>query len=215
MGSLRRSSRLNRIHPRCHSSSSSSSRRIINSGSSISGSSSALQLKASGVEQEDPELSARQMIVAGGVSRGIAQLMVQPFNTYKTLLQLRGAENGVNIKLLSLRRLFQGVDANLLLGLPHGAMHFYVIDRVKFYLSAVVRKLDQKLNKKLNFVFDFLASALSTLICSSISTPQMVSPATNGILKVYKHSHCPIFNYIRCTMYAALCLFENCTTAVV
>jgi hypothetical protein len=64
-------------------------------------------------------------------------------------------------------RLLQGADAQFILSLPHGAFHFFVIDQVKIQLSKFMPA-------SLDFLGDFASSALSTVICSIVSTPQMV-----------------------------------------
>jgi solute carrier family 25 S-adenosylmethionine transporter 26 len=103
-------------------------------------------------------------MTAGAISRTIAQTFMHPANTYKTMLQLK--DTGKSTK-LTLERLLRGADAQFLLSLPHGAFHFFVIDQVKIQLAKF-------LPSRLNFFADFTASAISTVVCSVVSTPQMV-----------------------------------------
>jgi solute carrier family 25 S-adenosylmethionine transporter 26 len=110
------------------------------------------------------QLTYLQTMTAGAISRTIAQTFMHPANTYKTMLQLK--DTGKSTK-LTLERLLRGADAQFLLSLPHGAFHFFVIDQVKIQLAKF-------LPSKLNFFADFTASAISTVVCSIVSTPQMV-----------------------------------------
>lgn len=148
-----------------------------------------LVARAGAAPQQTPStepLSYLQSMAAGAVSRTMAQTLLHPANTYKTLLQLRqapnaalGVQKGLNgspqskiahhvlTKSIPLSRLLRGVDAQFLLSLPHGAFHFFVIDIVKHFLV-------KRLPAKWDFFADFTSSALSTVFCSIISTPQMV-----------------------------------------
>jgi hypothetical protein len=110
------------------------------------------------------QLTYMQTLTAGALSRTMAQTIMHPANTYKTMLQLR---NSGKIPKLTLERLLRGVDAQFLLSLPHGAFYFFVIDQVKTTMSRF-------LDTKFSFVQDFAASTISTIACSIVSTPQMV-----------------------------------------
>lgn len=112
------------------------------------------------------QLSYVQSMTAGAISRTLAQTIMHPANTYKTLLQLK-RKKGLVPRKITLERLLRGVDAQFFLALPHGAFYFFVIDQVK-------TKLVEFLPPKLDLVTDFSSSAISTIICSIISTPQMV-----------------------------------------
>ena len=114
------------------------------------------------------QLTYMQTMAAGALSRTMAQTLMHPANTYKTLLQLRGSEakGGILMKLTP-ERLLRGVDAQFIMSIPHGACYFFVIDQVKNRLSGM-------LSSKYSFVQDFLASTISTIFCSIVSTPQMV-----------------------------------------
>ena len=106
-------------------------------------------------------------MAAGALSRSFAQVLMHPANTYKTMLQMKGATGANLMSKLTPERLIRGADAQFLLSLPHGAFYFFVIDRVKSHLSTV-------LSTKFSFVQDFAASTISTIFCSIVSTPQMV-----------------------------------------
>ena len=106
-------------------------------------------------------------MAAGALSRSFAQVLMHPANTYKTMLQLKGATGANLMSKLTPERLIRGADAQFLLSLPHGAFYFFVIDRVKSHLSTV-------LTTQFSFAQDFAASTISTILCSIVSTPQMV-----------------------------------------
>jgi solute carrier family 25 S-adenosylmethionine transporter 26 len=74
---------------------------------------------------------------------------------------------GQKLKNITPQRLLRGADAQFLMSLPHGALYFYVIEEVKDFFSKFWPK-------NLNFFSDFMCSSISTLICSIVSTPQMV-----------------------------------------
>jgi len=119
--------------------------------------------------QSTNDLTYLQTMVAGAVSRSMAQVLMHPANTYKTMLQLKGATAANIVKKLTWERLLRGADAQFLLSLPHGAFYFFVIDRVKAALGPVFLPMPQ-----LAFLQDFAASTISTVFCSVVSTPQMV-----------------------------------------
>lgn len=110
------------------------------------------------------KLTFLQTMAAGAVSRTMAQTIMHPANTYKTMLQLR--RSGKQLKLTP-ERLLRGADAQFILSLPHGAFYFFVIDAVKKYAT-------QYLPQQMMFIGDFTCSTISTIICSIVSTPQMV-----------------------------------------
>lgn len=114
------------------------------------------------------QLTYMQTMTAGALSRTMAQTLMHPANTYKTLLQLRGngGKTGILTKLTP-ERLLRGVDAQFIMSIPHGACYFFIIDQVKTRLNGM-------LSSKYSFLQDFAASTISTVICSIVSTPQMV-----------------------------------------
>lgn len=122
------------------------------------------KLKSGSLSDSKPQLTYFQTMVAGAVSRTLSQFLVHPINTYKTLLQLQ--KKGAAEK-ITLSRLMKGWDAQLYLSLPNGAISFVVTDKVKAEMA-------KYLPKQLDFLSDFGSSAVSTVLCSVISTPQMV-----------------------------------------
>lgn len=137
---------------------------IVNTGNSSFVSLTASVAGAASQTLAVDQLTYLQTMTAGAISRTIAQTFMHPANTYKTMLQLK--DTGKSTK-LTLERLLRGADAQFLLSLPHGAFHFFVIDQVKIQLAKF-------LPSRLNFFADFTASAISTVVCSVVSTPQMV-----------------------------------------
>lgn len=109
------------------------------------------------------KLDFYQTMTAGAISRTFAQTIMHPINTFKTILQVRGSK----LTQLTPERLLRGADAQFLMSLPHGAIYFYVIEGVKDQFSKFWPK-------KLCFLSDFMCSTISTIICSIVSTPQMV-----------------------------------------
>jgi len=104
-------------------------------------------------------------MLAGAVSRSCAQTAMHPANVVKTLLQTKGSAelNNLNFRILT-----RGAGAQFALSLPHGALAFAVLEATKTTLSAWF---------PVGFAgpaFDFVSSAVSTTLCSVISTPQMV-----------------------------------------
>ena len=62
---------------------------------------------------------------------------------------------------------FSGADAQFVMSLPHGALYFYIIEGVQDLFS-------KNIPKKFSFLHDFVCSSVSTMVCSVVSTPQMV-----------------------------------------
>jgi solute carrier family 25 S-adenosylmethionine transporter 26 len=133
------------------------------------------------------KLTYIQAMLAGALSRTIAQTVMHPANTYKTMLQMRRSGKMLD---LSPERLFRGADAQFVMSLPHGAFYFSVIDLAKKQVS---KFLPEKLGflgmgqiqfcrrsalcrpkMCITLLGDFAASTFSTIICSTVSTPQMV-----------------------------------------
>jgi len=109
------------------------------------------------------QLTYFESMTAGAISRSIAQTLMHPANTYKTLLQLKVKRP----KVITLPRLLRGADAQFLFSIPTGAFQFWVMETLKDHVSKF-------LPTKLAFVGDLTVSSLSTVICSIFSTPQMV-----------------------------------------
>ena len=119
---------------------------MIASSTSASSSSSS---SSSSILNPLEQMTYLQTMLAGAMSRTIAQTIMHPANTYKTLLQLNRrsltstSHGGLSLstptasifKTLTIEKLFRGADAQFLLSLPHGAFHFFVIDQVKSVLT--------------------------------------------------------------------------------
>jgi hypothetical protein len=120
-------------------------------------------------------------MVCGAISRSIAQTVMHPANAMKTILQsYRGATDRPTIVSLAQPRNFQtltrGAGANFLLSVPHGAVNFAVLEFVRREMSRLVASNPALSKRAENFGpgLDFLSSAISTICCSVVSTPQMM-----------------------------------------
>lgn len=119
-------------------------------------------------------------MVCGAVSRSIAQTVMHPANTMKTILQsTRGADRPTLGQLMrpeQFRMLTRGAGANFLLSVPHGAVNFAVLEFVRGRLNQgaqAVPFLRDRLDS-IGPAMDFTSSAISTICCSIVSTPQMM-----------------------------------------
>mmetsp|Transcript_37720 Transcript_37720/g.48061 ORF Transcript_37720/g.48061 Transcript_37720/m.48061 type:complete len:427 (-) Transcript_37720:260-1540(-) len=115
------------------------------------------------------KMSFIEHMIAGAISRSTAQTMMQPFNVMKTLKQAHGTAN--QLKALNFQVLTRGAGAQFLLSLPHGAIAFGILEWTKKTLTNIC---PPSWSQSGGFVFDFIASAVSTTLCSVVSTPQMV-----------------------------------------
>jgi len=120
-------------------------------------------------------------MVCGAVSRSLAQTMMHPANTMKTILQSnRSIEKqtlGMLAKPENLKLLSRGAGAQFLMSVPHGAINFAVLEYVRRRMSVMVSS--GKLGKRAKEGgfgpgLDFMSSAISTFSCSIVSTPQMM-----------------------------------------
>eukprot|EP00586_Coscinodiscus_wailesii_P009262 CAMPEP_0172523252 /NCGR_PEP_ID=MMETSP1066-20121228/293566_1 /TAXON_ID=671091 /ORGANISM="Coscinodiscus wailesii, Strain CCMP2513" /LENGTH=325 /DNA_ID=CAMNT_0013306321 /DNA_START=602 /DNA_END=1579 /DNA_ORIENTATION=- len=100
----------------------------------------------------------------------------------KTILQARSPAGEARMTLAGLARpqniklLTRGAGAQFLLSVPHGAVNFAVLEYVRRKLNDVV---ESSSNGKLGIIsvgpgLDFVSSAISTVCCSIVSTPQMM-----------------------------------------
>jgi hypothetical protein len=119
-------------------------------------------------------------MVSGAVSRSVAQTVMHPANTMKTILQSSRGPNRPTLGDLfqpqMFRRLTRGAGANFALSIPHGAVNFAVLEFVRGRLNRVVESvpfLDER-KEAMGPGLDFLSSAISTICCSVVSTPQMM-----------------------------------------
>jgi len=131
----------------------------------------------------DRRLHFWEALICGAISRSTAQTIMHPANTMKTILQSsRKAPGKVPLTVLSFtkwkhaKRLTHGAGAQLILSLPHGAVNFAVLELVRRQMNNAVsssRHADA-INRNFGPGMDFLSSALSTMCCSVVSTPQMM-----------------------------------------
>lgn len=123
-------------------------------------------------------------MICGAASRSIAQTIMHPANTMKTILQSqRGVEASERLTVFGLAKpanvklLTRGAGSQFLLSVPHGAVNFAVLEYVRRQMTRVT---DQEwVRSRINVEafspgFDFLSSAISTICCSVVSTPQMM-----------------------------------------
>ena len=123
-----------------------------------------------------------EAMICGAVSRSAAQTIMHPANTMKTILQSSRKVPGQKpLNVLSFtqwkyaRTLTRGAGAQLILSIPHGAVNFAVLELVRRQMNNVVsRSKHVETMHSLGPVFDFLSSAMSTICCSVVSTPQMM-----------------------------------------
>jgi hypothetical protein len=129
-------------------------------------------------------LSFYENMICGAVSRSIAQVATHPANTMKTLLQSnRGSADPITIKMLAkpenMKMLTRGAGAQFIMSIPHGAVNFAVLEYVrKRMLNLAMRSTwaSEMSEKSGAFgpVLDFCSSAIATVCCSVVSTPQMM-----------------------------------------
>lgn len=112
------------------------------------------------------ELNFWGHMAAGAVSRTIAQSLLHPADVVKTVLQTQKI-TGEKVA-WTLPVLMRGMDVQLCFSLPHGAFSYAITEFVKGFMDKHVPY------KRAGFALDFLSSAASTLLCSIVSTPQMV-----------------------------------------
>eukprot|EP00980_Cylindrotheca_fusiformis_P004614 scaffold982_cov139-Cylindrotheca_fusiformis.AAC.27 len=128
----------------------------------------------------DRQLFFWENMVSGAVSRSVAQTVMHPANTMKTIMQSsRGPERptiGQLFRPSMFKTLSRGAGANFVLSIPHGAVNFAVLEFVRGRMSKFVDSVPTlaKRKEKIGPGLDFLSSAFSTVCCSVISTPQMM-----------------------------------------
>lgn len=130
-------------------------------------------------------IAARSLVfwenmICGAVSRSIAQTVMHPANTMKTIMQSsRGADRptiGQLFRPSMFKTLSRGAGANFVLSVPHGAVNFAVLELVRGRMSSFVESVPSLAKRKdtMGPGLDFLSSAISTVCCSVVSTPQMM-----------------------------------------
>jgi len=137
-------------------------------------------------------------MICGAISRSVAQTIMHPANTMKTMLQnskrslslssssssssssAGTSSSGVTMMELlqpsKFRRLTAGAGANFILSVPQGAVNFAVLEFVRKQLGGFVDTTGFLARNKaaLGPGLDFVSSAISTVACSVVSTPQMM-----------------------------------------
>mmetsp|Transcript_14412 Transcript_14412/g.25341 ORF Transcript_14412/g.25341 Transcript_14412/m.25341 type:complete len:480 (-) Transcript_14412:62-1501(-) len=131
----------------------------------------------------DRRLHFWEAMICGAISRSAAQTIMHPANTMKTILQSSRKSPGkapLTVRSFAqwkhAKHLTRGAGAQLVLSIPHGAVNFAVLELVRRQMNNVVsrsRYADQ-INRNFGPGMDFLSSALSTVCCSVVSTPQMM-----------------------------------------
>jgi len=121
-----------------------------------------------------------ESMVSGAVSRSIAQTVMHPANTMKTIMQSSlGPTKPTLVDLMKpqmFRRLTCGAGANFVLSLPHGAFNFAVLESIRERMSKVVDSVPmlERNKERIGPGLDFLSSSIATICCSVVSTPQMM-----------------------------------------
>jgi len=153
----------------------------------VSTTSATKQVKESTVSRgggATPALTFFENMLCGAVSRSIAQVATHPANTMKTLLQSnRGSANPITIQTLAkpenLKMLTRGAGAQFILSIPHGAVNFAVLEYVRSRMNnfAMTSPWAAEMSERspaFGPVLDFMSSAVATVCCSVVSTPQMM-----------------------------------------
>jgi solute carrier family 25 S-adenosylmethionine transporter 26 len=122
-------------------------------------------------------------MICGAISRSAAQTIMHPANTMKTILQSsRSVPGKVPLTIKSFakwenaRHLTRGAGAQLVLSVPHGAVNFAVLEFVRRQMNNLVSlsPYAATINRSFGPGMDFISSAISTVCCSVVSTPQMM-----------------------------------------
>ena len=117
------------------------------------------------------------LMVAGAVARATSATAVHPLNVIKTMLQMKNGK----VPPLTWNVLSRGAGSQFIMSIPHGAINFAITETAKSTLASIATNstisnaITTVIPKNIfNNILDFLSSAVSTFICSIISTPQMV-----------------------------------------
>jgi len=131
----------------------------------------------------DRRLHFWEAMICGAISRSAAQTIMHPTNTMKTILQSsRKSPGKAPLTVMSFtkwkhaKHLSRGAGAQLILSIPHGAVNFAVLELVRRQMNNIVSRSPYAdvINRNFGAGMDFLSSALSTICCSVVSTPQMM-----------------------------------------
>ena len=140
-------------------------------------SSTATAIAGSASKAKGRPLLVWENMVCGAISRSVAQTIMHPANTMKTMLQQSNAPPLTSFLTPDkLPVLFRGAGANFILSVPHGAINFAVLEKVRKEMSRAVQASDywREREERIGPALDFLSSAISTICCSVVSTPQMM-----------------------------------------
>ena len=138
---------------------------------------------AAAVATPDRRLHFWEAMVCGAISRSAAQTIMHPANTMKTILQSSRKVPGKApltvrsfTQMKHAKHLTRGAGAQLILSIPHGAVNFAVLEFVRRQMNNLVSqsRYADTINRNFGPGMDFLSSALSTVCCSVVSTPQMM-----------------------------------------
>ncbi|KAL7445432.1 hypothetical protein ACHAXH_010046 [Discostella pseudostelligera] len=124
-----------------------------------------------------------EAMICGAISRAAAQTIMHPANTMKTILQSSRkvpGQEALTIKSFTqwkyAKQLTRGAGAQLILSIPHGAVNFAVLELVRRQMNSLVSRSRHadSINRNFGPGMDFVSSAISTICCSVVSTPQMM-----------------------------------------
>jgi solute carrier family 25 S-adenosylmethionine transporter 26 len=122
-------------------------------------------------------------MICGAISRAAAQTIMHPANTMKTILQSSRKVPGQEALTIQsftqwkyAKQLTRGAGAQLILSIPHGAVNFAVLELVRRQMNSLVSRSRHadSINRNFGPGMDFVSSAISTICCSVVSTPQMM-----------------------------------------
>lgn len=109
------------------------------------------------------------LMLAGAIARSASATAVHPLNVIKIMLQTKeGRVPSYTWDVLS-----RGAGSQFIMSIPHGAINFVVTESTKKELFRMFSNSTIP-HQYLHPCLDFVSSAISTFICSSVSTPQMV-----------------------------------------
>lgn len=112
------------------------------------------------------------MMLAGAIARSASATAVHPLNVIKTRLQTKEGK----MPELSWKSLSRGAGSQFIMSIPHGALNYAVTETTKLELARLAIELDLSSvipKHLLDPILDFFSSAISTFICSVVSTPQV------------------------------------------
>lgn len=119
-----------------------------------------------------------ESMFCGAMSRSLAQTIMQPANTMKTILQSSTTSPSIAqlLKPSNVGQLSRGAGANFVLSAPSGAINFAVLEFVRAKLGQYVQSQPylSKRSHRFGAGLDFISSSIATVTCSIVATPQMM-----------------------------------------